>query len=332
MCETPNRIIVDGRTVEIGCRDCWQCTERYINDWVGRCIAESQTALAAHSCTLTYGRDEEGNADHLRAAVLTYSDVQKWLKLVRHNGYSPRYFCVGEYGGMKGRSHWHLIVYWQDNSEHIARLKARAKKRKNKRPIPEGPVPPLTLETEMVVQAHWKHGFSYWEDLKGADPVSNCRAVRYVCKYTQKDLEDMEAQGKLTMSKMPPLGAAWFRELAGRHVAQGLAPQSLIYRHDGIVTKEGRLKEFMIKKGSASHDLFCQAYVDRWAEAHPGRSMPRSKLIEEFIDTGAWEKRSTLEGQFAWERKAERMDEQQRRSNDAMTTVRYLDPSSPEFF
>ncbi|WP_221724636.1 hypothetical protein, partial [Ochrobactrum sp. SFR4] len=64
--------------------------ETKIDDWVGRCVAENKTAIAAHSISLTYGRDENDSVDHLHAAWLTYSDVQKYFKRLRKAKYKFR--------------------------------------------------------------------------------------------------------------------------------------------------------------------------------------------------------------------------------------------------
>lgn len=89
MCQSPNKL-ADG--TQVACHECWQCINAQVDDWCGRCIAENRTAVASHAVTLTYGRDISadsvtyGDAEHERAAVLTYSDVQKWLKLFRRHG------------------------------------------------------------------------------------------------------------------------------------------------------------------------------------------------------------------------------------------------------
>lgn len=296
MCNAPNKL-PDGTLV--GCRECWQCSGRYVDDWVGRCIAESKTARASHSVTLTYGRDEDGNSDHIRARLLTYSDVQKWLKRLRTAGYPLRYFCVGEYGSERGRAHWHLIVYWKDR------------------------VPALKLEAN-VVQALWDEGHSHWKALTRYDEVSNSKAVKYVCKYTQKDLQDMEAQGRLRMSKKPPLGAEWFERLAARYVEQGLSPQSLFYRHPGI-EQDGKPKEFMLRPGSASADRFCRVFLEKWEATHGGHP-PSSQLLDEYADR-----------MFIKEHKgtaAELNNDQRMQDARAWSeaVVRFLDPTDPEFF
>ena len=245
------RKLADGSFV--ACRVCWQCRENRINDWVGRCIAESKSATATHSITLTYGRDDDGNEDHLRAALLTYSDVQLYLKLLRRHGYPCRYFAVGEYGSMKGRAHWHLIAFWQDR------------------------VPPHQIGERFMDGRHWKRGYSHWEPCSAA-------SIRYVCKYLQKGIGEDERQGHLAMSKKPALGSAYFRWLAGEYVRQGLAPQELTYWFPEVIDqKTERPKLFMLREGSPSADQFLAAYLDLWRRERGGFA-PASELVTRYED------------------------------------------------
>jgi len=248
MCQTPNRLITGDI---VACHKCWQCRENRINDWVGRCIAESKTATACHSITLTYGRDEDGNKHHARSSVLTYSDVQKYWKRLRKNGYPCRYFVVGEYGGQKGRTHWHAIVFWQ------------------------GEVPPHKLNKRFN-GAHWHQGFSHWEN-------PSYKSLRYVCKYIQKDQGEYERQGHLAMSKKPPLGDAWFRALAHAHAQQGIAPRDRFYRHNEAKKQNGRPHEFYMR--GVTFDNFIQEYVWEWRRLNPTKWWyPTSEIIEEWED------------------------------------------------
>lgn len=249
-----------------GCRGCWQCQERKILDWSGRCIAESKTATASSYVTLTYGRGLEGKnlgkVSHERAHVLTYSDVQKYFKRLRKNGFPCSYFVTGEYGGLKGRSHWHAIIYWH------------------------GPVPKHELDKAMYSEKHWPHGFSYW---RAVHP----NTVRYCCKYVLKDLNDAEAQGHLSMSKKPPIGSAYFALRAQQFVDQGLSPQNLFYTFSEAVNEEGKKLKFLLSGRSA--ELFLEEYIMRWrgypprgfqGPPHPVRGWhyPESELVQEFED------------------------------------------------
>lgn len=263
MCTQPN-LLSDGTLV--ACRECWQCQERKILDWTGRCIAESKTSTACHSITLTYGRGQSGKnagkVSHERAHVLTYSDVQKYFKRLRKDGFACSYFVVGEYGGTKGRSHWHAIIFWH------------------------GAVPKHEIRTEMYMQEHWHHGFSFWDDVGPA-------SVRYVCKYVQKDLNDAEAQGHLSMSKKPPIGSRYFALRAQKYVDAGLAPQDLFYTFPEAKDREGKKLKFLL--GGRSAELFLEEYVRRWRGYPPrgfhgppcpvrGWHYPPSELVEAYED------------------------------------------------
>lgn len=245
MCITPTTL-ANGK--QVSCRYCWQCVERATNDWVGRCIAESKTSVATHSITLTYGPDESGNEDHLRARLLTYSDVQKYLKYLRADGFPVRYLAVGEYGSTKGRAHWHLIVFWQDK-------------------VPEHQL------NKRFNEKHWPHGFSHWE-------LPQAHAVRYVCKYIRKEMGPGLKQGHFSMSKKPPLGAKYLSDLAGRYVAQGLAPQDLEYRFSESRDRQGKKQRYVMSGVTA--DMFLQSFLDQWREAHGTRWWPNSELVNDF--------------------------------------------------
>jgi hypothetical protein len=275
----------------VACRNCWQCTASKVDDWVGRCIAESKSAQRTFSVTLTYGRDKAGNVDHHRAAVLTYSDVQKYFKRLRESGYIVRYFAVGEYGKEKGRAHWHLILFFYNNQSIIEKRIEQNRTSKKKRPVPNGCVPEHEiserdregrLEEVRFSEKHWQHGWACWEELIDGYEMSAARAVKYVCKYLQKDLEDMEKQGHLAMSKKPPLGAAYFRSLAKSYVAKGLAPQDGYYRIPGCDKPNGGEYKFRLR--GRSLELFIEAFVAEWAAVHGERPLPSSEMVEEWLD------------------------------------------------
>lgn len=251
MCIAPNQLS-DGTLV--GCRECWQCRETKVDDWVGRCIAESKSASRTFSITLTYGRDENDESDHLRAALLTYSDVQKYIKRLRFSGHDVRYFAVGEYGSAKGRAHWHLILFFYGLvPEHDISIRAA-----------DGDIRDVRFSDK-----HWQHGHSVWEELKDGYDASASRAVRYVCKYLLKNDEDEAAQmlGP-RLSKKPPLGDAWLRERAAQYVRQGLAPQDLFYTFPDVLGKNGGLKRFKLSGVSAEN------YMKYYVEAFTGNRMP----------------------------------------------------------
>lgn len=202
--------------------------------------------------TLTYGRDPRYDAaDHVRAAVLTYRDVQKFLKRLRKEGLSVRYFIVGEYGSMKGRTHWHALLFWQ------------------------GAVPIVPLG-ENVEFRHWPHGHTFWDRL-------NPETIAYVCKYVAKEVAEEGRLYHVGLSRRPPLGDAYFRLLAANYVAQRLAPQDWVYQFAGV-EKKGRQRKFVMR--GKTRENFIRYFRDGWWEAY-GDHPPNSEILEKFEDKQA---------------------------------------------
>lgn len=275
MCNAPN-LLSDGSLV--ACRKCEQCKDHRVLDWVGRCIAESKTSVAATSITLTYGRDAEGNESHARAAILSYSDVQKYFKRLRKAGYPCRYFVTGEMGSEKGRAHWHGIIFW-------------------KKKVPTAQMDygnnswsewkPLDLPVERPMQWNkrfhdpcWPHGFSHWEPVQKGTMRGS---IRYVCKYIYKNVDDAASQSKLAMSKRPPLGAEYFEQRAQKFVDEGISPQDRFYLFPNeAAQKSGKPLRFRLAGKSA--DLFCQHFIDKWRAQRPGQHWPHSDWLEEYED------------------------------------------------
>lgn len=247
MCINPT-LLDTGQLVD--CRKCWQCLDRQVNDWVGRCIAETHTVRKTHSVTLTYGPDENDNPDHIRAAILTYSDVQNYLKYLRAEGFPCRYLVVGEYGKVKKRAHWHILIFWMNQYPRIEKM------------------------NERINEKHWKHGYSFFEE---ATPDS----IRYICKYIQKDADKL--QYKIMMSKYPPIGHRYLMNRAQMFVKQGLAPQSLSYNFPDVLGRDRKPKQFYMTGTTAEN--FLTEFCVLWADQRPEEHIPASVLVEEFLDS-----------------------------------------------
>lgn len=255
MCLNPFQMFQpNGEAVQIRCQRCWQCKQDRIDDWVGRNIAESKTAVKANAVTLTYGRDRNSEVDHIHARVLVYSDFQKFMKRLRFDGYPARYFVAGEYGEAKGRAHWHALIYWQGK-----------------------PAPGITLRQKKIMFEQWPHGYAYWDELDVA-------SVRYAAKYVTKGGEDEFKQAEYHMSRMPPLGSQYFIELARKYVKQRIAPQDLYYSFPEVL-RDGKRVRFRLSR--RCEEMFLSEYVACWKLAYPGRHMPPSELVEAFEDKQA---------------------------------------------
>lgn len=258
MCINPRQLFVKGIEHALPCRNCWQCRANRVNDLVGRCIAESKHAQLAECVTLTYGSDKSPGIRRTTtpsAAVLTYADVQKWFKRLRFDGYRFRYVIAGEKGELKGRCHWHALMFWEHGS-----------------PLPQHPPYDGPEEGRWWHDPHWtKHpdsagGHSHWK-------LFHEDSAKYVCKYVLKDLDaEKEAvesenipapQSIIRWSKKPLLGAPYFTALAGRYVEQGLVPTKPAYRFPEIIVKKtGLPREYWMNE--ATCDYFCAALVEQW--------------------------------------------------------------------
>ena len=239
MCIAPVKLD-DG--TEVGCRECWQCRKRRVNDYVGRCIAESKFAKKTYAVTLTYGGDEGVNA-----VTLIYKDVQDFLKRLRKK-YKCRYIVTGEYGSAKGRSHWHIILFFQDNWPEVT---------SNKR----------------VDWKYWKHGFSYFQE-------PDWKGFEYCLKYVLKDQTSRQSDSHLAMSKKPPLGHEFFQQLAKQHVEQALVPQTYFYKFGDVRDYKNREKGFMMQ--GKTRENFMETFINEWEQKYEHE--PLSEIVNDYYD------------------------------------------------
>lgn len=262
--------------VQAACRNCWQCKLDRIDDWVGRCIAERQTSVGCHSVTLTYARDLNeksttyGEAEHERAAVLTYSDVQIFLKRLRNWGYPMRYVVAGEYGTMKGRAHWHIILFW---TKKIPKIPALGQREIFWNVNPE--TGEVREDENGVPLKFWDWGVTFWEK-------PEYEHFRYNVKYIQKDETDAFRQGHFSMSKKPPIGSKYFFKLAMKMAKEGVAPQTLEYSWPDVRKKNDERRRFFMHGTTA--DNFCEAFINSWCAIHGKRHIPQSEPIEKYLD------------------------------------------------
>ena len=225
MCMEP---VFFGSGKVVACRKCKRCKWNRVNDYVGRCIAESKYAKATYAVTLTYDEKQGVNT-----AVLVYDDVQRFLKRLRKK-HKVRFICAGEYGTQKGRAHWHIVLFFQDS-------------------VPE------VEQGKRIQWDVWPHGFSYFQkpDWKG---------FKYVLKYVLKDQSQDSAANMLTMSKNPPIGWQFFSDLADEHVKQGIIPRSYVYKIGGVRDDDGIEKKFLMR--GVTREKFLSRFVTEWEQKY----------------------------------------------------------------
>lgn len=228
--------------VEVSCRKCWQCRKRRVDDLVGRCIAESKFAKKTYAATLTYGGDAGVNA-----ATLVYKDVQDFLKKLRKK-YSVRYIVAGEYGTKKNRAHWHIILFFDKEYPEVENDKR-------------------------VNWKYWNKGFTYFQE-------PNWKGFQYVLKYVLKDQDERAKVSHLAMSKKPPLGDEYFKELAKQHVEEMVLPRNIFYKFRDVRNSRNKIKEFCLQ--GKTKDLFLRRIRWRWYKKY-GKE-PINELFEEYFE------------------------------------------------
>lgn len=263
-------VLRNGHTVEARCRKCFQCRRELHYDWVGRCIAEAQTADHVRFVTLTYGRSDRVHhrPDGFGPRVIVKRDIQNWFKRIRAAGFTMRYFAAAEFGRRNNRVHWHILAFFYGKCPEIPLFQ------------PEGFKDPF-----------WSAGFTKWFPF-------NVAQAFYCCKYILKDatkinpllkhqLNDdgsVDNQTWSTLSRKPPLGAGHFMDLAVSAVVQGL-PARLSYNFEGVTMyRGGPRREFYLRKGSAAADLYLYWYRQCWREIYGNDLWPNSEAMEEYED------------------------------------------------
>lgn len=92
--------------LQLPCGRCIGCRLERSKQWAIRCLHEA--SLYENNCFVTLTYDDE-NQPH--DGGLNYRDVQLFLKRLRKQYPGVRYYGCGEYGGLHGRPHWHIILF-----------------------------------------------------------------------------------------------------------------------------------------------------------------------------------------------------------------------------
>lgn len=229
MCIRPSEVWVDlggeWQKQAVACRQCWRCRQNRVNDYVGRALAEAAYSERTATVTLTYAP-----RDDLADKVLHPRHFQLFIKLLRRAGHKVRYLVAGEYGDLKGRAHFHAILFFQElKSRRVDGVEVQG-------PVPYyNPQHLFDLESSarfsaeiphkrMVHIREWPHGHII------CDWTGDEQAIRYVCKYL---LADDKNSAWFSLSKKPALGAAFFAAKAAQARALGVLPSKMEYMPPG---------------------------------------------------------------------------------------------------
>jgi hypothetical protein len=291
LCDSGATVTVNGLEHRVPCSRCEKCKAARRRDVVGRALAEARYSKHTAVVTLTYGHDRrvDGRVDHPHAHKLVYKDVQDWVKRMRarlipgtREKYKFRYLVAGEYGKLKGRAHWHVVLFFKS-------------------------APPRYEAKQMCVDDEfWPHGHVVWDQ-------ANSSSIAYVAKYVTKDEKNPDMQTMYRASLKPLLGGEYLEHWAHIHAEQGLPlNQGRKYQIPGVMSYKTKKKfDYWMTPAGAKH--VCRAYIKRWAELYGQREIPlgftkrkgQRTMLEKYLDEQA---KPIVEGyRFdAWRERRER--------------------------
>lgn len=201
------------------CGNCWRCRQNYMNDYVGRCLAEAATSVAYCVLNLTYA-DRHDLADK----ILMPDHFQLFMKRLRRVGHKVRYLAVGEYGELKGRTHFHVLLFFKKIAPGIGVPQYNWGHLKDPETSLRFCGEMISDREKLVHIREWPHGHVTCEWNGGE------RSVRYVCKYL---LKGKKGEYWMSPSKKPALGAEWFARKAAQARELGVLPSSFEYLPPG---------------------------------------------------------------------------------------------------
>lgn len=91
--------------------------------WRQRMIAEQANSSRSWAVTLTFNNASlTKTAQRKRADRIMFGQVQKWLRSIRKvTGKTVRFCCTTEYGPLKGRLHYHVLVHGDFQKRELER-------------------------------------------------------------------------------------------------------------------------------------------------------------------------------------------------------------------
>lgn len=110
------------REMYVPCGKCGFCANTRENGWSARLHWEYRCSLASAFVGLTY--EDKYLTRRRDVPQLVPEDLQKYFKRLRKAGLVFKYYAVGEYGGKRGRPHFHVLFFFSsDFDENIIREK-----------------------------------------------------------------------------------------------------------------------------------------------------------------------------------------------------------------
>lgn len=254
MCVTPSYIWMEKgpgfEKIPVPCKQCWRCRANRVSDYVGRALCEAAISDSVCALTLTYAP-----RDDLADKVLTPRHFQDFIRKLRKSGHKIRYLVAGEYGELRGRAHFHAVLFFKGKAPEIPH--------KTKTYLEAWSEKIGTDEKGKPIMAPLGHVWADW--------TADDRALRYVCKYI---LKKEHGKGWFSISKKPTIGAEYFARRAREYARLGIMPRSFEYRAPG-----GQDRPYLLT-GATRRDMLL-AIVQAM-----GENIPDPKTRSEWVQKG----------------------------------------------
>lgn len=173
--------LIDEYYITVPCGKCIECAKQISNEWAFRICDEAR--MYEQNCCLTLTYDNE----HLpTGGLLSKRDHQLFLKRFR-KAIAPRrirYFLSGEYGSLRGRPHYHVIVFGYYPPDCVYKFTRNGR----------------DFYTSEFISSVWQNGQILVGEL-------DMHTAFYTAKYLQKAIDfGKEVKPYVCMSRRPGIG------------------------------------------------------------------------------------------------------------------------------
>lgn len=271
------KALIEGQLFTLPCGGCRGCRRDRANAWAIRSVHESKMHAVYRggrgSCFITLTIDPEHMLPH--CSVMKRSLQKFWKRLRKSLGVSIRYLDCAEYGDMRGRPHYHAVVFGTMFLE-------------DRRPWSKNEQGHQLFVSETLAKA-WPFGRALIGDV-------SYQSARYVASYISKKWKGEGAEAHYTrlspvdgeyyqvepefasMSLKPGLGETWFREFES-----DVFPSDECVMDDGAKRKPPRYYEklFVAKHGEAAFEPVKRARKRKAVLASAENSPERRAVREE---------------------------------------------------
>lgn len=191
--------------VPLPCGQCIGCRLERSRQWATRCMHEA--SLHVENCSLTLTYDDAHLVETRSGPTLVPRHTQLFMKrlrrwLVKERGRDARvsFFLCGEYGGMFGRPHYHVLLFGVWFGDSVAFKKSRAG---------------FQLYRSNALESLWPFGNS---DVGSLTFESAAYAARYVVEKINGDAAPAHYGERVPefvrMSLRPAIGKRWFERFS----------------------------------------------------------------------------------------------------------------------